>query len=388
MKKILAIITVLSLFSCGKSDEIHPINQDIKELVFASGQLEWDDSYNLTAQTDGVLQDANFEVGNTVAKGKTIARLDNEINKINAETSQQQIVISNENVTSSAPALMQLEQNIQFAESKYAQDKKQAERYERLMQLEQNIQFAESKYAQDKKQAERYERLNQQNIGSKVEYENAQLAAKNSLSSLNSLKKQYRVILQQAKQQQIATKGQLKSNQVVKNYNLIMVTESGTVIKKLKNNGDYVKKGEIIATIANQTKVEAVLNVDENSIGKVTLGQTVFIKLNTHKNNVLKGKVSEILSAFDQQTQSFICKVIFDKPIENSLFGTQLEANILVGEKKNALLIPRNYVGFGNKVNVKGKEEYVIIKPGIVSTEYVEVLEGVTKDDVLLPLKL
>jgi multidrug efflux pump subunit AcrA (membrane-fusion protein) len=361
MKKILAIITVLSLFSCGKSDEIHPINQDIKELVFASGQLEWDDSYNLTAQTDGVLQDANFEVGNTVAKGKTIARLDNEINKINAETSQEQLVISNENVTSNAPA---------------------------LMQLEQNIQFAESKYAQDKKQAERYERLNQQNIGSKVEYENAQLAAKNSLSSLNSLKKQYRVILQQAKQQQIATKGQLKSNQVVKNYNLIMVTESGTVIKKLKNNGDYVKKGEIIATIANQTKVEAVLNVDENSIGKVTLGQTVFIKLNTHKNNVLNGKVSEILSAFDQQTQSFICKVIFDKPLENSLFGTQLEANILVGEKKNALLIPRNYVGFGNKVNVKGKEEYVIIKPGIVSTEYVEVLEGVTKDDILLPLKL
>lgn len=360
MKKILAIIIGLTLFSCGKSEEVQPINQDIKELVFASGQLEWDDSYNLTAQTDGILQNANFEIGNMVAKGKTIATLDNEINKINAETSQEQLVISNENVTSNAPA---------------------------LLQLEQNIQFAESKYLQDKKQAERYERLNQQNIGSKVEYENAQLAAKNSLSNLNSLRKQYRVILQQAKQQQIATKGQLKSNQVVKNYNSIIVTESGTIIKKLKNNGDYVKKGEVIATIANQTKVEAVLNVDENSIGKVRLGQTVFIKLNTNKNSVLNGKITEILSAFDQQTQSFICKVTFDKPIVNSLFGTQLEANILVGEKKNALLIPRNYVGFGNKVNVKGKDESIIIKPGIISTDYVEVIEGVTKDDVLLPLK-
>jgi multidrug resistance efflux pump len=122
-------------------------------LVFASGQLEWDNSYNLTAQTDGVLQNANFEVGNTVAKGKIIATIDNEINKINAETSQEQLVISNENLTSNAPA---------------------------LLQIEQNIQFAESKYLQDKKQAERYERLNQQNIGSKVEYENAQLTAKNS----------------------------------------------------------------------------------------------------------------------------------------------------------------------------------------------------------------
>ena len=361
MKKIFALLIVLSLFSCSKKEEIQPINQDIKELVFASGQLEWDDSYNLTVQTDGVLQNANFEVGNTFVKGKIIATIDNEINKINAATSQEQLVISNENITSNAPA---------------------------LTQLEQNIQFAESKYIQDKKQAERYQRLNQQNIGSKVEFENAQLAAKNSLSNLKSLKKQYQVILQQAKQQQITIKGQLKSNQVIKNYNSIVVTESGTIIKKLKTNGDYVKKGEIIATIANQTKVEAVLNVDENSIGKIIVRQTVYVKLNTNKDKVLNGKISEILSAFDVQTQSFICKVTFDKPIENSLFGTQLEANILVGEKKNALLIPRNYVGFGNKVNIKGKDQSVIIKSGIISTEYVEVLEGgVTKDDIILPLK-
>jgi multidrug efflux pump subunit AcrA (membrane-fusion protein) len=138
---------------------------------------------------------------------------------------------------------------------------------------------------------------------------------------------------------------------------------------------------------ANQKKVEAVLNVDENSIDKVKLGQQVFIKLNTNKNKVLIGKISEILAAFDTQSQSFICKATFDDVIDNSLFGTQLEANILVGEKKNALLVPRNYVGFGNKVNVKGKDENVIIKTGIVSTEYVEVLDGVTKDDILLPLK-
>lgn len=361
MKSIILSISILLLFSCSNTAEIKPITEDIKELVFASGQLEWDDSYNLTAQTDGVLQNVTFEVGNTVSKGKIIATIDNEINAINAQTSQEQLVISNENLSSNAPA---------------------------LLQLEQNLQFAESKYLQDKKNAERYQRLNQQNIGSQVEYENAQLNAKNSLSNLNALKKQYKLILQQAKQQQITIKGQLKSNQVLKNYNSILVTESGTVIKKLKTNGDYVRKGEIIAVIANKQKVEAVLNVDENSIGKVKLGQTVFVQLNTNKNATYNGKITEILAAFDEKSQSFICKVTFDESFNNTLFGTQLEANILVGEKKNALLIPRNYVGFGNKVNVKGKEEYVIIKPGIVSTEYVEVLEGISKNDVLLPLKL
>lgn len=59
-----------------------------------------------------------------------------------------------------------------------------------------------------------------------------------------------------------------------------------------------------------------------------------------------------------------------------------------MGEKKNALLIPKSYVGFGNKINVKGKDEYVIVKTGIVSVEYVEILSGIDKDDVILPLKL
>lgn len=360
MKKILILSITLFVASCSNNKEVKPLVQDIKELVFASGQLEWDDSYNLTALTDGVLKNANFEIGHLVKKGDSLATIDNQTNAINTQTSQQQLAISNENLNSNSPALQQLQQNILFAESKYQQDKTQEERYKRLYES--------------------------QSV-SKVEYENAQLNAKNSLANYTALKKQFDLILQQAKQQQITTSGQLKNNEVVLNYNKISVTEGGTIIKKYKTTGDYVRKGDVIATIANEKKIQAVLNVDENSIAQVKLGQTVFIKLNTNKNTVYNGKVTEILSAYDQQTQSFICKVNFDQLLNGSLYGTQLEANILTNEKKNALLIPRQYLGFGNKVNVKGKDETIIIKTGIISTEYVEVLEGINQGDILLPLK-
>ncbi len=360
MKKILILSITLFVASCSNNKEVKPLVQDIKELVFASGQLEWDDSYNLTALTDGVLQNADFEIGNKVVKGDSLATIDNQMNSINTQTSQSQLAISNENLNINSPALQQIQQNILFAENKYQQDKTQEERYKRLYET--------------------------QSV-SKVEYENAQLNAKNSLSNYNALKKQADVILQQAKQQQINAQGQFKNNQVLLNYNKIIVTESGTIIKKYKTTGDYVRKGDMIATIANDKKIQAVLNVDENSIAKVKLGQAVYVKLNTDKNTVYNGKVTEILSAYDQQTQSFICKVDFDEALNGSLFGTQLEANILVNEKKNALLIPRHYLGFGNKVNVKGKNEPVIIKSGIISTEYVEVLEGISQDDIILPLK-
>lgn len=354
------LLTLSTLVSCGTKEEGKPVVQDIKELVFASGELEWDNSYNLTAQTDGILANATFDVGNKVTENQIIASIDNKTNENNTASAKDLVVISKENLTENAPALQQLQQNIKFAESKYQQDKTQAERYKRL--------------------------YDSQSIA-KVEYENMQLAAENSLSQLNALKKQYQQVLQQSKQSYINTENQLKNNQVVLGYNKLVVPQKGTIIKKLKFSGDYVKKGDVIAVIADENKVEGVLNVDENSIGKVKIGQTVFVQLNTNKNEVYNAKISEILAAFDEQTQSFICKVIFDKPLNTSLYGTQLEANILVGEKKNALLIPRNFLGFGNKVMVKGKDEAVIVKTGIVSTEYVEILDGITKEDVLLPLK-
>lgn len=354
------ILTLSTLVSCGTKEEGKPVVQDIKELVFASGELEWDNSYNLTAQTDGILVNATFDVGNKVTENQIIASIDNKTNENNTASAKDLVVISKENLTENAPALQQLQQNIKFAESKYQQDKTQAERYKRL--------------------------YDSQSIA-KVEYENMQLAAENSLSQLNALKKQYQQVLQQSKQNYINTENQLKNNQVVLGYNKLVVPQKGTIIKKLKFSGDYVKKGDVIAVIADENKVEGVLNVDENSIGKVKIGQTVFVQLNTNKNEVYNAKISEILAAFDEQTQSFICKVIFDKPLNTSLYGTQLEANILVGEKKNALLIPRNFLGFGNKVMIKGKDEAIIVKTGIVSTEYVEILDGITKEDVLLPLK-
>lgn len=362
MKSNIIIMAVISLvfFSCNKQKETRPVVQDIKELVFASGNLEWGDSYSLVAQTDGVLSSINFKVGHKSEKGEVLAEIDNEANLVNTQTAREQLTISAENLTTNSPALLQLQQNIDYAEAKYKQDKIQAERYERL--------YAKQSVA-------------------KSEYESYRLTVENSLSSLNALKKQYVQLQQQAQQNYINSLGQLKNSRVAQQYNKVTVPQSGTVIEKHKENGDFVRKGDIIATIGNEKRIEAVLNVDESTIGKIKVGQKVFIKLNTDNSKTYKGTIKEIFTSFDDKTQSFICKAVFDELVNNSFHGTQLEGNIFVGEKKNALLIPRNMMDYGNRVNVKGKDEYVVIKTGIISSDFVEVLQGISKDDIILPLK-
>ncbi len=301
----------------------------------------------------------HFEVGDVVSQGEILTTIDNQSNAINQSTAAQQLAIANTDVSENAPALEQLEQNISFAESKYKQDSQQYERYQTL-------------YAKG--------------AVSKLEFENAELALKNSLSNLNALKKQYKLLKKQALQQQVNAAGQLQNAAINENFNQVKVLTSGTIVKKLKADGDYVRKGEVIAVIANQNKTEAVLNVDESSIGKLKIGQEVFVRLNTNKDKVYKGKVSELLSTYDQASQSFICKVSFHQKMKHSIYGTQLEANIKVGAKKQALLIPRAYLDYGNCVHLKGKKELVKVTTGIISSEYVEITHGLDEKSILLPL--
>lgn len=362
--KISFLLVAITVLACKNKEtqEIKPIIQDIQEWVFAPGQIEWDDMYNLTAQTDGILLDANYDVGTVIKKGSIFARIDNQSSLINTGTSKEQLVIADENLSDKSPAIQQLKQNISFAEAKYQQDKLQAERYERLYKNESIA---------------------------KVEYENVKLAAENSLSNLNALRKQLDVILQQSRQQKITTKGQLKNNQVIQSYNQIKVLADGTVIKKLKSTGDFVRRGEVIAVVANPSKIEIVLTIDESSINRVKTGQPATIRLNSEKDKTYKGMVNEILPAFDVNSQSFVCKIILEEALtsEKNIFGTPLEGNILVGEKKQALLIPRKYMGYGNKVLLKDRDTTIVIKTGIISTDYVEVLSGITANDILIPLK-
>lgn len=352
------LLLLLALLpSCTKEPETKPVIQDIEELVFASGQIEWENTYALVAETDGILQRLAIEVGDEVDAGAIVGEIDNPANSENLKTAQRQVDLA---VQNTAPAIEQIRQNIRYAEQKYRQDKVQRERYERL--------------------------LAKQSV-SRQEFENMKLAEENSLSQWQALEEQLKAAVVQSEQAVVSAKNQKATSQIQSSFNRVRATTAGRVIKKEKQVGDFVRRGDVIARLADQNRVEIVLNVDETSIGKVKVGQSVFIRLNTQKDSVHTAKITEILTAFDEEVQSFICKAVFDQPQLLPLYGTQLEGNILVGQKKNVLLVPRNVVGYGNTVRVKGKKEMVKIKTGIVSTEYVEVRDGLSTEDIVLPQK-
>ncbi|MBZ0243685.1 MAG: hypothetical protein K8F24_10755, partial [Bacteroidales bacterium] len=85
-------------------------------------------------------------------------------------------------------------------------------------------------------------------------------------------------------------------------------------------------------------------------------------------------------------TQSFSCKAIFTDSLDFLMSGTQVQANIIIKDKDNVLVIPRKYLDFGNTVLVKS-EGAVKVETGFISNEWVEILSGINANSIVLPEK-
>jgi hypothetical protein len=143
-----------------------------------------------------------------------------------------------------------------------------------------------------------------------------------------------------------------------------------------------VRRGETLAEIGSGHFIARLL-VAEEDIVRIKPGQEVFIELNTQKNKSYKAGITKIYPAFDPKDQSFIAEAEFTEPVPEIKSGTQLQANIVIGEKQQALVIPSSYLLPDNYVIREGSDEKVQVITGIKTAEWVEILSGLSEKDVL-----
>lgn len=201
---------------------------------------------------------------------------------------------------------------------------------------------AEAQYRRDKNYYERQEKLYESDLISKDQLEAARAQYEVASATIQSLRYQ----IQQAEANLKSNLEDLKKTTYVSPIEGLVtslrVEEGEVAIVGTMNN-----PGTVLLSIADLSVMEAEVEVDETDVVNVRIGQSAKIKVDAFPDKVFPGKVTEIgSSALDrstigsQESRNFKVVITLEDSEHELKPGLSASADIIVAEKKGALVVP------------------------------------------------
>ena len=173
----------------------------------------------------------------------------------------------------------------------------------------------------------------------------------------------------------------------------------GVVTDKAITLGEAVSMGSPLLTVVDIDNPWAEIQIDEVDIAKVSLGQRVKFTTDAYPEQEFFGRISWINKEaelkkvggrvrMDEEDLVFRAKVEFEEGTDALKPGMSIYSEVIVGEKKDVVVVPRAAVTLrdGKKVVfvVRGKRvKQIGIEVGEKDMEKVEVVSGVSAEEVV-----
>ena len=350
-------ILVFCVISCSqKGDEkIQPTLGDVTESVYASGVIKADDQYTVFSTVNGILQRIHVNVGQSVSQGQLLFRLESDNAELNTENARLTYRLSQEG-------------------NRYIQDK--------IAEMELKVQAAKDKLTVDESLYKRNNNIKQYNIISEVEFEKVELAYKNSKVNYETTQRQLAEFKTLLQNDQSRNNINLKINQKLQKDFDIKSAFSGQLFDVLVKEGTLVTPQTPLAIIGKANSFLLELEVDENDMVRVTLGQKALITMDSYKAQVFEATVDKIYPIMDERSRTFKIEAHFVKPPQKLYPNLTAEANIIIRTKKNAITIPKSYL-IQNEYVLVNKNEKRKVKIGLADYQKVEILEGLKANETI-----
>ena len=354
MKTRLLLFVLLLAVSCKRNrEQISPKIETISESVYASGIVKSKNQYQVYSTVNGLIQEILVKEGDTVQKGDPLMKVLNESSKLN--TYNAQLAANNADMYANTDKLSEAKVTIGVSSSKMKDDS--------LLLARQRILWG-------------------QGIGSRIEFEQRQLAYKNSVANYQLARLRYSELKRQLEFASKQSKTNLKISNALAGDYLIKAEATGRVYKILKEKGEFVNTLNPVAIVGDASNFLIEMKVDEYDIARIRQGQKVLFTMDSYKGEVFEAAVQTIEPLMNEQSRSFIVKARFVTKPAVLYPNLSIEANIIIRSIPKALTIPRNYLIGDSMVKMnKGKLRRVII--GLKDYQKVEIKSGLTVSDVI-----
>jgi multidrug resistance efflux pump len=262
----------------------------------------------------------------------------------------------------------------------------QANNQGKLVEAEAIAQTSKAKLKLDSSLYARQKALWAQQVGTRIAYEQAELNFQSSRANYISAQQRLKDLRRQINFSSAQTK---KNVQISARQTADFILKSqvkGTVFNLLKEKGELVSPQTPIAVVGNTQNFILEMQVDENDIFQVQLGQKVAVTFDAYKNKVFEAQVTKIASIMNERNKTFLVEASFTKAPEKLYPNVTFEANIMLRTKQNALILPRNYLKNDSIVTlVDGTTRTV--KLGLTDFQEAEILSGLSSQDQVIKPK-
>ncbi|MFD3001890.1 efflux RND transporter periplasmic adaptor subunit [Pontibacter toksunensis] len=349
------VLSILLLVSCkGEQEKTQPTVEDISESVYASGVVKSKNQYQVYPMVNGIIQQILVTEGDVVQKGDPLLKVENEAARLGTENAR--LAADYARVSANEDKLGELQEDINLARSKKQNDS--------LLLVRQRNLWANQ-------------------IGTRVELEQRELNYKNSATAYNTARLRYNDLNRQLNFAERQSQKNLQISQARTNDYLVKSETDGRVYDVLKEKGEMVSPQSPVAVIGDADEFILELQVDEYDISRIKPGQRVLLNLDSYKGQVFEAEVTKVNPAMNERTRSFTVEAGFVTTPPALYPNLTTEANILIQAKEKALTIPRDYLLDGAYV-LKQNDEKVKVSTGLKDYHKVEILDGLTKEDVIV----
>ncbi|REE79980.1 RND family efflux transporter MFP subunit [Lutibacter oceani] len=334
--KILAIVTLIFVTSCGKDKTKIADNREIVAVqvstptsqdgtfLTASGKVEAVQNANLSTRMMGFVNNVHVKVGQKVSQGQLLLSINS------ADISAQKAQV-NASITEATAAFNNAE-----------------------------------------KDYNRYKALFENNSASQKEMDDMTAnyeMAKARLESANQMKNQVNAQL---------------------SYSNITAPFNGIITGKYVNKGDMANPGMPLLSIENPGLFQVIAMVPESEITKIKTGSEVKVVIKSN-NQLLKGKVTEVSTSTKNTGGQYLVKVILDKTDVKLLSGmftsVQFPIEQATKTENGLILIPKSALvkqGQLTGIYTIGNENTAILRwlrIGKSFGENVEILSGLSSNE-------
>ena len=174
-------------------------------------------------------------------------------------------------------------------------------------------------------------------------------------------------------------------------YATIIAPRDGVLISRNVERGTVVQPGRPLLVLAPSGDVQLVLEIDEKNLGLISLGQKALASADAFPDKTFDAEVSYINPGIDITRASFEIKLSVPSSPDYLRQDMTVSVDIEVARRNDTLILPLRAVydaRTGTPWVMVLKDHRAHKQPvrlGITGNNYVEILEGVSQDELAIP---